>query len=663
MFAQGADDVIGQRLAFVDPAADLADVALLAFRCGLGLDVVLVVGVGHGLPVGDNSGLGDGADEHAVGAQIHVIFHLQAHEGVDIPGQEPQAVVAAQLIDAVKLVGGAAALEAVALEHREGCGHIQAVDIHHAGLLDDVVGIILLVDADRHTLGVVGQLGDGVNDEAVVPAAIVGGHHIQTVTDVEEGFHVILVGGMVLLGQVVTAQFLGHSLHLGLGVLVQGGEDLHGGVGKGDILGVLEHALHDLGGQRCPGAVLDKADGTVLEIPLGEPMDVIRHEGENIRIIGSGCQNQLAITESILHGLCHVGTGQVMDHNLGAALFLQLLCQQFHGGLGVAVNRGIGNDDALALHPVGGPDVIQIEIVAQILGQHGTVEGADGLDIQGCGLLQQGLDLRTVLTNDADVVAAGFACPGFFHIQGTELAKTVSGEQNLVIGIIGHDDFGPVDHGGGDEGQHMLAQAQGIPLPYHDAAVGVVGAEEILHHGKSLGRRNHHSLGIELQELVDVCGMVGLHVLDHQIVGLAADQDLLDIVQPLVGEILVHGVHDRDLLVQDHIGIVCHAIGDYILAFEQVNLMVVDAYIFNIVGNHHSNSPSTVFRFCFVTALYTFFLSQYSDFITETEEEFGEEGNRKVILSRKFSGSCAMIKPQKKTQGGQDYESCQYQYE
>ena len=66
MLAPGADKVLGQGVALVDIAADLADIALLALGLGLGLDVCVVVGVGHGLTIRDGASLGDGADEQTV---------------------------------------------------------------------------------------------------------------------------------------------------------------------------------------------------------------------------------------------------------------------------------------------------------------------------------------------------------------------------------------------------------------------------------------------------------------------------------------------------------------------------------------------------------------------------------------------------------------------
>ena len=76
MLAQRADDILGELVALVDVAANLADKAFLAFGLGLRLDVLLIVVVGHGLPVADDAGFGHAADEHAVGTQIHILLHL-----------------------------------------------------------------------------------------------------------------------------------------------------------------------------------------------------------------------------------------------------------------------------------------------------------------------------------------------------------------------------------------------------------------------------------------------------------------------------------------------------------------------------------------------------------------------------------------------------------
>ena len=140
-----------------------------------------------------------------------------------------------------------------------------------------------------------------------------------------------------------------------------------------------------------------------------------------------------------------------------------------------------------------------------------------------------------------------------------------------------------MDHGREDEGEGVAAQFEGAAVLSYLAILHQVGAEEVVHHGESLGGGHHGSLGIGLEKAVDVGGMVRLHVLDDEIVRLPTGQGVLQIVQPLVGEMLVHGVHDGHLLVQDQIGVVAHAVGDLVLALEQVHLVIVYADVQDIL--------------------------------------------------------------------------------
>ena len=145
--------------------------------------MLLVIGVGHGFLIGEHPGLGHGADEHAVGIQIHIPLHLEGHHGVNIPPQESQPVIRAQHAFPGEFIHAASALEAEALKHAEGRVHRQAVKVHRAGLADNVVGVILLVDAYGDAVGRVGHLGYGVDDEAVIPLSVVGGDDIQPAAD------------------------------------------------------------------------------------------------------------------------------------------------------------------------------------------------------------------------------------------------------------------------------------------------------------------------------------------------------------------------------------------------------------------------------------------------------------------------------------------------
>ena len=479
------------------------------------------------------------------------------------------------------------------LEDLEGRFHRQAVDVHLARGLDDLVGIVGLVDAHGNAVGGVGDLGHGVDDAAVVLLAVVGGYDIQAVADLEQGREVRLVGSFVMLGQIILAQLIRQSLDLSLALFIERRLDVHHVFAEGEVLAGLEHGLHDLGGHRRPGAVFHQGDRAVFVAALNQMVDKLAHEGENLGVVGGGGQHHAAIAEGVLHALKHILAGKIRHGYLGAALGLELLGKQLHCLFCVAVDRGVGDEDALGFHAIGRPGIVLVKIVPQVFGQHGAVEGGDDLDVELGSLFQNSLDLRAVFADDAEVVAACFAVPALrvFHVVGAELAEAVSREEDLVLGLIGHDDLGPVDHGSLDEIEGMLAELEGVALFDDNAAVGKVGAEEVQHHGEGLGRADENSLGIDLHKLADVGAVVGLHMLDHQVVRRAAAQCGVKIVQPGCGEVAVYGVHDRDLLVENDVGVVGHAERHVVLTLEQVDLMVVDADIANVFGNVHRDSP------------------------------------------------------------------------
>ena len=100
--------------------------------------------------------------------------------------QEGKPVVRAERRTTCKLIDVSAADKAERLEYLERRVLGQAVDVHDAGLLDDMVRIILFVDSNGDAVGRIGNLRDGVDNQAVVFFAIVGGNDIEPVSDFEE---------------------------------------------------------------------------------------------------------------------------------------------------------------------------------------------------------------------------------------------------------------------------------------------------------------------------------------------------------------------------------------------------------------------------------------------------------------------------------------------
>ena len=85
--------------------------------------------------------------------------------------------------------------------------------------------------------------------------------------------------------------------------------------------------------------------------------------------------------------------------------------------------------------------------------------------------------------------------------------------------------------------------------------------------------------------------MVGFHVLNNQVVGLSAFKSVLKVVEPLVSKVAVNCIHNRDFAVDNHIGVIRHAVGDNVLALKEVNFVVVNADVTNVLCYVHKNPP------------------------------------------------------------------------
>ena len=60
----------------------------------------------------------------------------------------------------------------------------------------------------------------------------------------------------------------------------------------------------------------------------------------------------------------------------------------------------------------------------------------------------------------------------------------------------------------------------------------------------------------------------------------------------------VHRVHYGDFVVDNDIGIVCHAVFNNILSLEEINVVIVYAYVFDVVCDLHNGIS---FSFDFIT--------------------------------------------------------------
>ena len=57
-----------------------------------------------------------------------------------------------------------------------------------------------------------------------------------------------------------------------------------------------------------------------------------------------------------------------------------------------------------------------------------------------------------------------------------------------------------------------------------------------------------------------------------------------------MGEAGIHRVHNGDQIVQDHVGIIGHAVGNNVLTLKEVNGMIVDTDVTDISSDLHEDT-------------------------------------------------------------------------
>ena len=138
----------------------------------------------------------------------------------------------------------------------------------------------------------------------------------------------------------------------------------------------------------------------------------------------------------------------------------------------------------------------------------------------------------------------------------------------------------------------MAAQVEHIALFDDHLALGEVGAKVVDHHAEGTHAGHDLRLGIALHKGSDTGGVIGLHVMDDQVVGRTAIEHGLEVAEPLVDKASVDRIGDSDFIAQDNVAVVCHTVlGHVVLALEQVNVVIVDTDVADILGDLHQAKP------------------------------------------------------------------------
>ena len=211
----------------------------------------------------------------------------------------------------------------------------------------------------------------------------------------------------------------------------------------------------------------------------------------------------------------------------------------------------------------------------------------DLLDIKGCGNFEKCLYLFSVFSYDTDEIASCFVIPRFFCIESTEFAETVSRKENFFCAVISYHNFRPVYHRGKNKSQLMISKRKCAAVFYFDPAISEIQLKEILDHVECFHIGNNRSVWINFEEVCNVCGMVRFHMLYDQIIWCTSIENLLDIVQPFMSKVGIYGIHNCNLVIQDYVGVVGHAIRNFVLSFKKVNLVVIYTCVSDCICNLH----------------------------------------------------------------------------
>ena len=95
-------------------------------------------------------------------------------------------------------------------------------------------------------------------------------------------------------------------------------------------------------------------------------IDEALHVREDRGVIGRCGEHELAVAERIGNDLRHIAAGEICDNDVRAAALIELFGKLLHSFFRMAVDGGVGDDNALVLDRVGRPCVVFIKIIAEV---------------------------------------------------------------------------------------------------------------------------------------------------------------------------------------------------------------------------------------------------------------------------------------------------------
>ena len=235
---------------------------------------------------------------------------------------------------------------------------------------------------------------------------------------------------------------------------------------------------------------------------------------------------------------------QVVAADLCAGV-LYALCDDFGQLPGIAVGADVRHDHqllfllrgSLAPLPVPAEDLIEMRI------QNGAVAAADVFDLQILNTFQGVVHVGIGEGADdaVEIVFGGFGVARFIRNGGSDDAvcgivgaEGVAGEEGLHFRYIGIHGVRPVEVGQDHEFQGLVTQGQGHAVGNGDAVEILV--DDVFEELDGGTGGYHCDVGVQIQELFDGPGVVGLRMVHDQVVDLGNGSHGFDVAYHFVEE-------------------------------------------------------------------------------------------------------------------------------
>ena len=124
----------------------------------------------------------------------------------------------------------------------------------------------------------------------------------------------------------------------------------------------------------------------------------------------------------------------------------------------------------------------------------------------------------------------------------------------------------------------MPPRAERLPVLHHGHATGGLLVEKLPDHVLGGGTAQHRHLRVLPHHVGDLCGVIRLHVVHHQIVGGFPLQRVRHVLPERAPHSVVHRVEQHRFLVLQHIAVVAHAVRHAEHTFKQGETAAVRAH-------------------------------------------------------------------------------------